>query len=127
MSVERIGRFELREELGRGGMGVVFRGYDPKVDRLVAIKMIRAGGVASAEEKSELEMRFQREAVAAGQLSHPNIVTMYDLGSHGDVQYLVMELVDGVSLEKKLAGGGAQDPNFTLSILSQVGSALDYA
>ncbi|HEV3202175.1 MAG TPA: bifunctional serine/threonine-protein kinase/formylglycine-generating enzyme family protein [Bryobacteraceae bacterium] len=127
MSVESIGPYQLLEELGRGAMGVVFRGFDPAIGRSVAIKIIQAGQFASPEEKSDLRVRFAREAAAAGRLSHPNIVTVYQLGQDGDTQYLVLELVDGCSLEKTLAGGQPQDPKTAVSIVTQVADALDYA
>src|ERR1035438_7883872 len=103
MSIKAIGAFQLLEELGHGAMGVVFRGFDPAIGRFVAIKIIRADQFASPEERSELKLRFAREAAAAGMLSHPNIVTVYHLGEEGDLQYLVLELVHGSSLEKTLS------------------------
>jgi serine/threonine-protein kinase len=127
MSLESIGPFQLLEELGRGAMGVVFRGFDPAIGRSVAIKIIQSGQFASPEEKSDLKVRFAREAAAAGKLSHPNIVTVYQLGEQGDSQYLVLELVNGASLEKTLSGGQTLDQKTALSILGQVADALDYA
>jgi serine/threonine-protein kinase len=127
MAIESIGPFQLLEELGRGAMGVVFRGFDPAIGRPVAIKIIRADQLASPEEVSDLKVRFAREAAAAGMLSHANIVTVYHLGEEGDLQYLVMELVNGDSLEKTLSNGQPQDPRTAISILAQVADALDYA
>jgi formylglycine-generating enzyme required for sulfatase activity len=127
MSIESIGPYRLLEELGRGAMGVVFRGFDPAIDRHVAIKIIQTSQFASPEERSELKLRFAREGSAAGKLSHPNIVTIHQLGEEGDLQYLVLELVNGCSLEKTLAGGKPQDPETAVSIIAQVADALDYA
>src|ERR1022692_3309676 len=125
--MQTIGPYQLLEELGRGAMGVVFRGFDPAIGRSVAIKIIHASQFASAVESAELKLRFAREAAAAGKLSHPNIVTVYQLGEHGGVQYLVLELVNGESLENLLSDSQAWDVNPALSILTQVADALDYA
>jgi hypothetical protein len=108
-------------------MGVVFRGFDPVIGRAVAIKIVRMDQFATADEKAELRLRFVREATAAGKLSHPNIVTVYHLGEQSDLQYLVLELVEGWSLEKALSNGIPQDRRATVAILSQVAAALDYA
>ncbi|SPE39576.1 putative Calcium/calmodulin-dependent protein kinase [Candidatus Sulfopaludibacter sp. SbA3] len=125
--MESIGSYRLDAELGHGAMGVVYRGFDPAIGRAVAIKIIRLNEFATAAEKAELRFRFAREATAAGKLSHPNIVTVHQLGEQGDLQYLVLELVDGQSLEKTLADGQRQDRGIAVSILTQVAGALDYA
>jgi tetratricopeptide (TPR) repeat protein len=108
-------------------MGVVFRGFDPAIGRPVAIKIIHAGRFASSAESAELELRFAREAAAAGKLTHPNIVSIYQLVEDSEVQYLVLELVNGESLGKMLADGRARDEKTALSTLAQVADALDYA
>jgi len=125
--MDSLGPYRLDSELGRGAMGVVFRGFDPAIGRPVAIKIVRVDQFATVNEKAEMRLRFAREATAAGKLSHPNIVTVFQLGEQGDLQYLVMELVDGWSLEKALSNGIPQDRGVYLSILSQVAGALDYA
>src|SRR5687767_4783577 len=93
-----IGRYQLVEKLGQGGMGVVYRGYDPLLERVVAVKLI-----GSIEADSEVRQRFLREARAAGQLSHKNIVTIYDLGEHEGQPYLAMELLEGQDLQQRMA------------------------
>lgn len=108
-------------------MGVVFRGFDPAIGRPVAIKVIRSIHLASAEENAALRLRFTREAAAAGKLSHPNVVTIYQMGEHAGSQYMVMELVSGKSLDEMLTPGRPLDLNAALSILAQIASALDYA
>src|SRR5580700_1629862 len=105
MSLNSIGPYQLIEEMGRGKMGVVFRGFDPGIGRPVAIKIIRADQLATPEEISDLKMRFAREAGAAGKLSHPNIVTIHERCEQGDLQYLVMELIQGDSLDKTISKG----------------------
>ena len=94
----KIGHYEILGELGRGAMGVVFRGFDPAIGRPVAVKVIKAQAFSTLEEIQEARLRFAREAAAAGKLSHPNIVTVYHLGEERDYQYLAMELVEGKPL-----------------------------
>jgi serine/threonine protein kinase len=118
--VYRVGKFEVVEELGRGAMGVVFRGFDPAIGRPVAIKVIRPQIFATNEENQEARLRFAREAAAAGRLSHPNIVTVFELGDEQDYQFLVMEFVEGKALDRV-------PPQNPLTVLQQLAAALDYA
>jgi len=83
--VEQLGRYKIQEVLGRGAMGTVYRAHDPKIDRVVAIKTISIQGVAAGEEE-EYRQRFFREARAAGKLSHPGVVTIYDVGEQDGTQ-----------------------------------------
>src|SRR5271154_379414 len=101
---ERFGRYEILAELGRGAMGVVYKARDPKINRVVAVKTVSLAGQAP-EEELEYRERFFREAEAAGRLSHPGIVTIFDVGEEPDTRapYIVMELVGGQSLEQLLA------------------------
>ena len=92
----KYGRYEIREELGRGGMGVVYKAYDPKIDRTVALKVLRQERMAG----SEIAQRFLKEAIAEGRLSHPNIVTVYDVGYDHDTVYIAMEFLDGQPLNE---------------------------
>jgi serine/threonine protein kinase len=96
----RLGRFEIVEELGSGGMGTVYRAHDPTLQRDVALKVL-PGGTLDVERRR----RFLGEARAASALSHPSIVTVYELGSEGDLDFIAMELVEGRSLSEVLAGG----------------------
>ena len=123
----QIGPYQILEELGRGAMGVVFRGLDPSINRAVAIKVIRSQEFSTADENAEARLRFTREASAAGRLSHPNIVTVYQLGEERDFQYLVMELVPGNSLEKLMGTGTPMKPEQALGILRPIADALDHA
>lgn len=118
-----LGRYRLIEELGRGGMGVVYRADDPELERQVAIKLIHlvAGSESSA---SELEARFRREAKAAARISHPGVVTIYDVGREGEELYLVMELVTGGSLSARLRGEGFPDVREALDLAARVADAL---
>jgi eukaryotic-like serine/threonine-protein kinase len=94
-----IDRYLVVDEIGAGGMGVVYKAYDPDLGRLVALKLVRAGAASRASA------RLQREARAIARLAHPNVVTIYDVGQHGDEVYIVMELIEGLRLREWLAGG----------------------
>jgi TPR repeat protein/tRNA A-37 threonylcarbamoyl transferase component Bud32 len=123
----QIGPYELAGELGRGAMGVVLRGYDHAIGRPVAIKVIRSHEFATEEERAEASMRFRREAAAAGRLSHPGIITIYQFGEDQGYGYLAMEFVQGSSLDRILASGNPPPLPNLLDILRQVADALDYA
>src|ERR1700704_2950903 len=97
----RIGPYEIAGWLGAGGMGEVYRARDPRLAREVAIKLIAH---AFATDPSRVH-RFEQEARAAGQLNHPNILAVYDVGLHEGAPYLVSELLDGESLRRRLATG----------------------
>jgi len=121
MSLTKIGRYQIVGELGRGAMGVVYRALDPNIGREVAIKTIHL----DLQEQESVE-RFRREAKAAGNLSHPNIVTIYDAGEDNGVFYIAMELLSGETLQQVLAKGGLTIGEMT-GIMEQVAAALDYA
>jgi serine/threonine-protein kinase len=125
--VRQIGRYQVESEIGRGGMGVVYRAVDPLLGRTVAIKTIRLSKLAEPEERAELEKRLVREARSAGALGHPSIVTVYDLVQEEDLTCIVMEFVEGQTLGHMLETGQALDNSVVLSFLRQTGAALDYA
>ncbi len=125
--MRRIGAYEVLEELGRGGMGVVYRGYDPALNRPVAIKVIRMDSFTAPDQREFLHDRLIREARSAGSLSHPGIVTVYHIGQEQDLAYIVMQFVAGVSFEKMLASHPAPDWKQIISVLRKIGVALDYA
>ena len=125
--MESVGPYRIVKELGRGAMGVVFEAFDPAIGRTVALKVIRPQPLATAEENAQLKLRFAREASAAGRLSHPNIVTIHQLGEHDGMQYLVMEYIAGASLESVLAPASPLTLDAALAILTQIAAALDYA
>jgi eukaryotic-like serine/threonine-protein kinase len=126
----RLARYELIEELGRGSMGIVYKARDPQIDRLVAIKTISLFGQAPEDEGQYLT-RFFIEARAAGRLTHPGIVTIYDVGEAPETHapYIVMEYVCGQPLNKSLAGssGGKLPIETALQITQELAEALDYA
>ncbi len=132
-NTQRIGRYEVLGELGRGAMGAVYRARDPQIGRTVAIKMILMGN-QTEEEIEQFKQRFYREAQTAGQMSHPGIVTIYDVNEDEFGQpYLVMEFIEGTTLDKLLAPQtlGKPAPRRTvrdnLDIAVQVADALDFA
>jgi serine/threonine protein kinase len=126
--VDQIGRYRILDELGRGATGVVYRAQDPAIGRTIAIKTIRLSDFTDESERERLRERLLREAQSAGMLSHPNIVTIYDIAEENGLAYIFMECVDGQPLEKVL---NSQDPpirgDVALTILRQTATALDYA
>jgi eukaryotic-like serine/threonine-protein kinase len=126
---ERFGRYEILTELGRGAMGVVYKARDPRINRVVAVKTISLAG-QSPEEQREYRERFFREAEAAGRLSHPGIVTIFDVGEEPQTQapYIVMEYVGGESLDKVLSRNDHKLPLDTaLQLTQELAEALDCA
>jgi len=123
----KLGRYEVIELVGKGAMGAVYRGMDPAIDRPVALKTIRFDSFTAAEQIAELRERLYREARAAGKLSHPNIVTIYDVGEEGDLQYIAMEFLEGYTLEEVVKKKQALNFKIVAKIVMQVCSALDYA
>jgi serine/threonine protein kinase len=124
----RLGRYQITGRIGEGGMGVVYQGLDPVIGRPVAIKAILPDQLGSPEAATELRQRLMREARAAGSLTHPNIVTVFDAGEQGGVTYIVMELIRGSALSNFLSEDGVPAPvSRAISILAEVGAALDFA
>jgi len=123
--ISQLGRYEILSEIGQGAMGVVYKAKDPLIDRVVAIKTINLG--LAMEEKEEYEGRFYQEAKAAGRLSHPNIVTIYDVGKSGDVAYIAMEFLQGRELRDIMNEGEILPVEKALDIAAQVARGLAYA
>ena len=121
----RFGRFYVKQELGRGSIGIVYLAHDPVIDRDVAIKAVRKR--ASITERKQNEQQFINEARAAGRLQHANIVTIYEASSEGDSTYIVMEYLQGRELSKLLAAGHRFTPEDVASISWKVADALDHA
>jgi len=117
-----LGPYQAVEELGRGGMAVVYKAFQPSLRRYVALKVLPD----YFQYDPEFVARFQREARAAAQLSHPNVVTIYDVGEQAGVHYIAMEYLEGGSLLDRLARGPLNQEE-ALQIVEQVGSALDFA
>jgi len=123
----QFGRYEVIEEVGEGAMGTVYKGKDPAIGRMVALKTIRIDKIADSSEVDELRERLAREAKAAGNLSHPNIVTIYDVGQDGDTQYIAMEYLEGHSLETVIKRKLDMNMKLAAQIAYQVCLALNYA
>ena len=119
----KLGKYELIGELGRGGMGIVYRARDPLINRLVALKTITAG----LADNPNLLQRFYREAQSAGGLQHPNIVTIYDMGEEAGTPYIAMELIEGESLEQIIAARPDLPLSLKLNYAIQACRAFDYA
>ena len=136
---EKLGKYPITGVIGRGAMGIVFKGYDPVIKRPVAIKTIRkelledddasiaASGASSQYSADTLSSRFQREAQAAGALNHPGIVSVYEYGEDASYAFIAMELVEGNNLRDYIANGTKFDEQDTVSIMSQLLDALHYA
>lgn len=121
--MNKIGKYEIRSELGRGAMGIVYLGYDPVIERPVAIKTMNA----AAFEEEEQKQRFLREARSAGAMQHPNIVTIYEMGMEGDTPYIAMEYVEGQDLTALIKKGKPESLEEKLAIMAQLCDALYFA
>src|SRR6202047_2619721 len=126
METQKIGRYEIIEEKGRGAMGAVYIARDPAMDRIVALKTIHSLAL-SGPQADEFRERFYREARAAGGLSHPGIVTIFDVGEQDGVPYLVMEFIEGRTLAEAAKDGQRFTFERVCEIGQQVAEALAYA
>jgi hypothetical protein len=124
---QKLGRFEIIREIGKGAMGVVYLAHDPRIDRKIAIKMIAIPSGVSPVEAREARHRFVREAQAAGRLAHPNIITIYDVVEESDRSYIAMEYIDGETLESHTKPGALLPLEKVLGLIAQACTALDYA
>jgi len=113
-------RYRVEARIGQGGMAEVYRGFDPALDRTVAIKVL----LPPYDRDAGFVARFRREAQAAARLSHPNIVGVYDTGADGDTQYIVMEYIEGRTLASFLAGGGKPTPMQAVELADKISGAL---
>jgi eukaryotic-like serine/threonine-protein kinase len=125
--LKKLGRYQVTGVLGKGAMGTVYKGIDPAINRPVALKTIRLDFVNDPAEFEELKERLYREAQAAGKLSHPNIVTIYDVGSEGSLQYIAMEYLEGQTLENLIKKKAKFSYKIIAQMITQICSALDYA
>jgi serine/threonine protein kinase/HAMP domain-containing protein len=119
----KVGRYEIVEHIGEGGMANVYKAFDPEINRSVALKILKEEHC----EKDEYKNRFLKEGRAAGALAHPNIVTVYDVGSIDDAPYIMMELLTGKTLGDILLEGQRLTLEQTLECVAQLADALDYA
>jgi len=122
-----LGRYEVEKELGKGAMGVVYLGKDPKINRVVAIKTMALGQEFEADELADAKARFFREAETAGRLNHKNIVTIYDAGEEHDLCYIAMEFLKGKDLTRYTKSTALLPADKVFELVAQAADALDYA
>ena len=103
---QTLGHYRLVEKIGAGGMGVVYKARDERLDRDVAVKVLPAGALADEEARS----RFRKEALALSRLNHPNVATIHDFNTEGGVDFLAMEYISGVTLAEMRPAGGMPEP-----------------
>jgi hypothetical protein len=124
---ERLGRYQLEREIGRGAMGIVYLGRDTAINRMVAIKAIPLASEFSDAELTEARARFFREAETAGRLNHPNIVTIYDVGEERGLAYIAMEYLKGHHLSDYAKSHNLLEPRKILDIAARTADALGFA
>jgi serine/threonine-protein kinase len=122
-----LGRYQVEKELGKGAMGVVYLGKDPKIGRMVAIKTMALSQEFEPGELEDVKSRFFREAETAGRLSHPNIVAIYDAGEEHDLAYIAMEFIKGYDLARHVKKDALMDQKEVIKLVADAADALDYA
>lgn len=122
-----LGRYEVEKELGKGAMGTVYLGKDPKISRVVAIKTLALAQEFDEDEIEEVKQRFFREAESAGRLNHPYIVTIYDAGEEHDLAYIAMEFLKGQDLMRYCKPDNLMEIGRVISIVARAAEGLDYA
>ena len=122
-----LGRYQVEKELGKGAMGIVYLGLDPKINRTVAIKTMALSQEFEGDELDEVKERFFREAETAGRLNHPNIVTIFDVGEEHDLAFIAMEFLKGQDLAPFTKAGKLLPVQKVLDIIQKSAAALDYA
>lgn len=122
-TMDQVGRYQIREIIGQGAMATVYRAYDPEIDRTIAIKLLQSDMCRDEEYRA----RFLREAKAAGMLSHPNIVTIYDVGEYNSQPYIAMELIEGKQVSDFIREGEPAPVWDVVEMGIQLARALDYA
>ena len=123
---EKIGKYEIKRQIGRGAMGAVFEAYDSVIERRVALKLLRVD-LFEAGQMQDVRARFKREAHSAGRLSHPHIVTIFDYGEHEGTPYIVMDFMQGKELGDMLDGGKRLPIAEVVRVMTQLLGALGYA
>ena len=125
-SPTKIAKYEIKRRLGRGSMGVVYEAYDPFVQRTVAIKIAHYQEDIPEKIKLQLRQAFFSEVYSAGKMRHPSVVSVYDAGQEGNMNYIVMEFVDGVTLQEYVSGGKTLTYSQIVDIIYQCAKGLDY-
>jgi CHASE2 domain-containing sensor protein/tRNA A-37 threonylcarbamoyl transferase component Bud32 len=122
-----LGRYQIEREIGKGAMGAVYLGKDPKISRVVAIKTMALSQEFEEDELAEVKQRFFREAETAGRLTHPNIVTIYDAGEEHDLAYIAMEFLKGTDLTKYIKADTLLPIKQVLKLIQRAAEGIDYA
>jgi serine/threonine-protein kinase len=122
-----LGRYEIVKQLGKGAMGIVYLGNDPRINRTTAIKTFRFSDEFEPEEVKKLKTKFFREAESAGTLSHPNIVTIFDAGDEQDLAFIAMEYLEGENLEKYIKKDNLLPMIKVIGYMADIAEGLDYA
>lgn len=128
--IEKIGRYRVLGLLGQGAMGVVYKAVDERIDRLVAIKTLQVNDQLDEEQQTELRKRFLQEAQFAGKVSHPNIVTIYDVAEENETPYIAMEFIDGRTLDQVVAEFDPEAPpplEMMIDVMLQICEGLNHA
>ena len=127
MEKPMLGRYQIDKEIGRGAMGMVYLGHDPKIGRTVAIKTLMLSQEFEGDKLVEVKERFFREAETAGRLNHPNIVTIYDVGEDQDMSYIAMDYLKGIDLLGYSKQSSLLPATEVMNVIIKVADALDYA
>ncbi len=122
----KIAKYEIKRRIGRGSMGVVYEAFDPFVQRTVAIKVAHSASDMDTATRQKLREGFFAEVYSAGRMHHPSVISVYDAGQEDDLNYIVMEFVDGVTLQEYVTGDRALTPNQVVDVIYQCAKGLDY-
>ena len=122
----KIAKYEVKRRIGQGSMGVVYEAYDPFVQRTVAIKVAHTPADMDAAAVQKMRELFFAEVYSAGRMHHPAVVSVFDAGQEGDLNYIVMEFVDGTTLQEYVTGGGTLSPRQVVDVMYQCAKGLDY-
>ena len=122
----KIAKYEIKRRIGRGSMGVVYEAFDPFVQRTVAIKVAHSAADMDTATRQKLREGFFAEVYSAGRMHHPSVVSVYDAGQEEDLNYIVMEFVDGVTLQEYVVGNRSLTPNQVVDVIYQCAKGLDY-
>lgn len=125
--LKKLGRYEIDKVLGKGGMGIVYKGHDPEIDRTVAIKTVHFDASLPEEHRETLKKRFFQEVRAVGKLLHQNIATIFDVGSYEGVNFFTMEYVEGMTVQDLMASQNRPSIESAVSFIIQASEALHYA
>ena len=122
----KIAKYEIKRKIGRGAMGVVYEAFDPFVQRTVAIKVAHQSEDIDDATRQKMREGFFAEVYSAGRMHHPSVIGVYDAGQEGDLNYIVMEFIDGVTLQDYVTGGKSLSPNQVVDVIYQCAKGLDF-